>query len=300
MKKSTTSFLPEDYLRRKRENKGLIVNLALFAVMIGLVGSAFVVSNRQWSSVKAEHATAVAEYSAEAVKIDQLKAMEAKRQELLYRAEVTTALIERVPRSILMAEIVNRMPKGTTLTDLVMESTRVAPPAPKKTEEASSKSLTGGGASKDEVKAVVRPVPPTLEFRLTIAGLAASDTDVADFQTALKDCVLLDRVELASTMEHQDGERSMRKFRIEASIRADADTSAMQPLVKERDGASPVAVESAKPEVKKGAVAEASTPSARRVPAKPAAAKGDDPWESILEKPAGGRTDAGSSGSGGN
>jgi Tfp pilus assembly protein PilN len=294
MNKSTTSFLPEDYLRRKRENKGLIVNLALFAVMIGLVGSAFVVSNRQWSSVKAEHATAVAEYSAEAVKIDQLKAMEAKRQELLYRAEVTTALIERVPRSILMAEIVNRMPKGTTLTDVVMESTRVAPPAPKKTEEAASKSLAGGG-SKDEAKAPVRPVPPTLEFRLVLAGLATNDTDVADFQTALKDCALLERVELASTMEHMDGERMMRKFRIEASIRADADTSAMQPLVKERDAESPVATGGEK--AKEPAVEAAKVP-VRRAPTKPAAPKGDDPWDSMLEKPAGGggRTDAGAGG----
>jgi hypothetical protein len=136
-------------------------------------------------------------------------------------------------------------------------------------------------------------------------GLAASDTDVADFQTALKDCALLDRVELASTMEHQDGERSMRKFRIEASIRADADTSAMQPLVKERDGAEPVAIDAAKPagpagpEAKKATVTEASKPAPRRAPAKPAAPKGDDPWDSILEKPAGGsggRTDAGSGG----
>lgn len=238
------SFLPEDYMRRKRDSRGLIVNVALFALMVGVVGSAFVVTNRQWAMVKAEHAQAQADYDAEAAKIEQLKEMEDKRQLLLRRAEITTALIERVPRSIMVAELVNRMPEGTTLTDVIMESSRVAPPAPPKTEPAGTKSLTDTG--KDPAKkAPVTAAPPTYDFRLTIGGLAANDTAVADFQTSLKNCPLLDRVDLVSTVEHIDGDRAMRKFRIEANIKPDADTANIKPLAMARNGKSPSAAKRA-------------------------------------------------------
>jgi Tfp pilus assembly protein PilN len=234
-KPTMASFLPEDYMRRKRDSRGLIVNVALFALMIGVVGSAFVVTNRQWSLVKTEHAQAQSDYDNEAAKIEQLKEMEDKRQFLLRRAEVTTALIERVPRSILVAELVNRMPEGTTLTDVVMESSRAAVQAAVRVDASSTKSIADV-AKEAAKKQGITAAPPVYDFRLTISGLAANDTAVADFQTALKGCPLLDKVDLVSTVEHIDGDRAMRKFRIEASIKPTADSASIKPLAMARGG----------------------------------------------------------------
>jgi Tfp pilus assembly protein PilN len=226
------SFLPQDYLRRKVESRSLIINLVLFAGMITAVGGAFIVTNRQWAQVRATEAAVNAEYEAEAAKIDQLKTLDKQKQELMYRAEVTSALVERVLRSILISELVNRMPPSATLTDVVMESVRAAD-APVKTVEIQPQSLTGKPADA-AAKEPPKPKPPRLDFKLAITGLAGTDTDVADFQAALQNCPLLDRVDLISTQAHLDGELALRKFRIEAVIKQGADTATIQPIVKAR------------------------------------------------------------------
>jgi Tfp pilus assembly protein PilN len=239
----SNSFLPADYLRRKRESRALILNLALFVGMIGLVGGAFIVTNRQWTEVRGEQQRVNAEYEAEAAKIEQLKKLDEQRQDLMYRAEVTNALIERVLRSVLLAEVVNRMPPTATISELALESSR-APEAPVKAVVPQAGSLTGGGGGEAK-KEVVRKRPLRLEFKLSITGLCANDTEVADFQTALMKSPLLDRVDLMSTVEHIVGDRQMRRFRIEAGIRPDADTSVMTPLAVKRE-ADPVRAAEAK------------------------------------------------------
>lgn len=233
MSKLTNSFLPEEYLRRKADSRSLIINLALFGCVLTATIGAFVVSNRQWNQVRAQRAEIDAQWKAEELKIEQLKVMEDQKAALLQRASVTAALLERVPRSILMAELVNRMPENVTITHLDMISKRIVEqtkPDAAKAEE--GKSLVGKLAGgKDESKAaVVKPRPPRLEFSLKIEGAALTDTEVADYQAALKNCPLLDRVDLVSTEEMAMSDVPMRKFRLEAQIKADADAASMQPV----------------------------------------------------------------------
>ncbi|MFN7021343.1 MAG: hypothetical protein ACK4WH_08470, partial [Phycisphaerales bacterium] len=47
-----SSFLPEDYLRRKSERRSIVISLSLFAIVVmGIVG-AFFVTHRQWNTVR--------------------------------------------------------------------------------------------------------------------------------------------------------------------------------------------------------------------------------------------------------
>lgn len=230
-----SSFLPEDYLRQKQERRGNFIALSLFCVVMFGVTAAFFVTNRQWSSVKARQRDINAEYALEAKKIEQLKALEAQKAEMLEKAEITAALLERVPRSILLAELINRMPEQLTLTDLSLKGTRVkdapkvaaveAKPKPRSLAGSGSK---GGGAEKKPDP--VKPVPPKYEFALTIMGLAADDSFVADYHTSLKQCPLLGQVELVSSAEVVIDEVARRKFRIEATLRPNADARNIQPL----------------------------------------------------------------------
>jgi len=236
MSKQPNSFLPEDYLRRKADARSLIVNLVLFGGVLSVTIGAFVVSNRQWNQVRAQRAEIDAQWETEKLKIEQLKQLEAQKSELLYKASVTAALLERVPRSILMAELINRMPDNVTITQLDMSSKRIVEqvkPDASKTE--AGKSLVGKLAGSDASKAPpVKPRPPRLEFSIKIEGTALSDTEVADYQAALKNCPLLDRVDLVSTEEATLTDVAMRKFRLEAQIKLDADAAAMQPVRAER------------------------------------------------------------------
>jgi Tfp pilus assembly protein PilN len=222
------SFLPEDYLNQRAETKANIINLILFGVVLFGVIGAFFVTNRQWASVRAKQTEINAQFSAEAPKIDQLKALSTQKAEMLEKAEVTTALIERVPRSILLAELINRMPERLTLSDIQVASRRLADPLPKTAQPGGApKSLSSTPAS-DGTPA--KPKPPRYQYTITLIGLSASDEDVADYQAALKDCPLITGVDLASSMEQKVNDVPLRKFRIEATIRSDADARRIEPL----------------------------------------------------------------------
>ena len=102
------SFLPEDYLRRRGERRAIVISLSLFLIVtMGIVG-AFFVTYRQRTVVERRQQEINKEYALENQKIEQLTKLEEQIKEQRDRAEVATALIEKVPRSIMLAELINR------------------------------------------------------------------------------------------------------------------------------------------------------------------------------------------------
>ncbi|MBL8990601.1 MAG: hypothetical protein JNJ48_03370 [Phycisphaerae bacterium] len=233
---AATSFLPEDYLQRKSEARANAINLVLFGVVLFGVIGAFFVTNQQWSSVRARQAQINQEYMAETQKLEQLRLLEAQKREMIEKAEITAALLERVPRSILMAELINRMPERLTLTEVSLQSRRIKEEPKKPAGANQPKTLSakpaGAGApgSVAPPEPPARPRPPKMEFTVVLIGLSPADTDIADYHTALKDCPLIDRVEMVSSIETKVDETMMRKFRLEAQIRLDADARRIEPL----------------------------------------------------------------------
>lgn len=240
------SFLPEDYLQKKAERRAIGIALFLFLVVGFGVVAAFFVTYRQWSTVKAQQEDINREYADQTRKIEQLKVLEAQKAEMMEKAEVTTALIEKVPRSILLAELINRMPKQLTLTEMAIKSKRIveAPKAPEKkvstlagpTTSAAIRSSNGQQPVAQKpmpakgTEPPPKPAPPKFEFRIELAGLSATDEDVADYHQALVRCPLLDRVEMLYSGETTVDEVQMRKFKIEATIRTTADARMIEPL----------------------------------------------------------------------
>ena len=261
------SFLPEDYLQKKGERRAIAIALFLFLVVGFAMVAAFFVTYRQWSTVKAMQADVNRQYAEQTKKIDQLKVLEAQRDELKDKAEVTTALIEKVPRSILLAELINRMPKQVTLTEMSIKSKRIvdAPKAP----PPKVSSLAGpqnAGAAKKAIAArpttpaaggkpgakadqpPPKPMPPKFEFKIELAGLSASDEDVADYHQSLVQCPLLEKVEMIYSGETTVDEVSMRKFKIEAQIRSTADARTIDPLHVPRLNPRPAASAAKRPD----------------------------------------------------
>ncbi len=221
------SFLPESYVANKTQARANVLGLFLFVVvMVGVVG-AFLVTNRQWKTVKAEQDSINALYEEEAAKIDQLKDLEKQRVELVSKAEITTALVDRVPRSVLLAEIVMAMPDPVTLLEFELESKRVKVKAPKKTASKSGSSVKtiSSKSKKSSAKKPEppKPQPPRFETTLSLIGVATANNDIADFLANLKDCPLLENVEIEYIRESRMQDMDLRKFRVNASIRSKAD-----------------------------------------------------------------------------
>lgn len=237
------SFLPEDYRQRKVEGRTGVLMVILFCIVMFGVIAAFFVTNREWSAVRGLQEQINVQYAAEAKKIEQLKVLEAQKTEMVEKAEITTALIEKVPRSILMAEIINRMPSTLALTELTLSSKKIVEVVTKEKKKAQPRSLAGKGPTKGGAKGKTakggknepepppeRPKPPRFEYVMTLTGLAKTDEEIADYTAALQQCGLLEKVEFRFAGDVVIENVNLRKFRIEANIRPAADARTIEPL----------------------------------------------------------------------
>lgn len=231
------SFLPEDYLSKRAERRTNLISLTLFAlVMVGVVG-AFLVTNREWKDIQGYQEAINVRYSEAAKEIDQLKQLEQQKAQLLAKAELTTALIERVPRSILLAEIINRMPDEMTILVFELKSKRVAsmPAAISRTVKSAA---TASRASPNAAAGMSAPAvtAPQYHTKVIIEGITISHTKVARFGASLQDNPLLTNVELKfSELTSIDGDER-NKFRYEADIRQNADARQLDSIKNPRLG----------------------------------------------------------------
>jgi hypothetical protein len=245
----SASFLPEDYRQRKVEGRTGVLMVILFCIVMFGVVAAFYVTNREWAAVQSLQEQINVQYATEAKKIDQLKVLEAQKSEMVEKAEITTALIEKVPRSILMAEIINRMPATLALTEVDLVSKKIvdAPDkSDKKKKKTAPRSIAGktpaetktaaNKSAKEPEAPPERPKPPRFEYLLTLTGLAKTDEEIADYTALLQQCGLLEKVEFKFSGDTIIEEVGLRKFRIEAVIRPGADARAIEPLLVQRIG----------------------------------------------------------------
>jgi len=239
VKAGTGSFLPEDYITRKAELRASIISLTLFGVVMFCVVAAFFVTNREWLTVRAEQEAVNVMYTQEAQKIEQLKQMEAQRAQMLEKAEITTVLLEKVPRSVLLAELVTRMPEHAALLELRLESKRVEEkPPPKKVqphERTPTKIKSLSDAGKKPGKSAPAPAPepvkvrpPKFEYRLVAVGVAKENNDVADYLEKLRGCALLSGVELTYIEKTIINDQEFRKFELHAALRQDVDARTLE------------------------------------------------------------------------
>lgn len=227
------SFLPEDYIRAKAESRANIITLALFAVVLAAVMGAFIVTKQTVEVVAKRKEFVNAQFEEAGRKIEQLKALETAQAQMMEKAEITAALVEKVPRWAVMAELTFRMPADMRLDLLHVKSTRpaaVAPPPPAAAKPPAVKSIAGKVASTirgDQAKEPERPKPqvPRFTYALTLEGAAVKNQDIADYLASLKSSPVLDKVEMAYIRETKEGDRELRKFQILAVVRSDLDTT---------------------------------------------------------------------------
>jgi len=224
---SAKSFLPEDYVRNKDEARWNIISLLLFGVVMIAVVSAFILTNRRWQNVRVEQESIRTQFEEEAIKIAALEELEKQRVEMTEKASIVAALRDRVPRSLLMAELWRAKPEDTTLTTIELEGERVKPappPGAKAGSGAKVASLRGGkGAAAPTDEPVKAPVaPPQFRHTLMIEGVAEANDQIADYLGNLKESPLLLDVELQFINETVLENHQYRKFRITATLNPEA------------------------------------------------------------------------------
>lgn len=245
---SNASFLPEDYVAQKTERRTNLICLTLFVVVMAAVGGAFLVTNRQWTQVRSAQQAINEQYQEAALRIDKLNTLERQKEQMLNKAELAGALVERVPRSILLAELINRMPARLNLMELELSSERLKSTPVKATEEVRATTGRMGEAKRAKTKQEAeaeqeqkKVEPPRYKVTLTMVGVAPSDLEVSRYMSELNAYPLVRDVSLDYSQEKEIEGRAMRQFKILMTLNPSADVRRIEPLVKPRNIRNPMA-----------------------------------------------------------
>jgi len=210
---SLVNLLPEDYIARRMQKRATLMCLVLFvAVMIGVLAAAGVVE-RRCRCTEQVCREVNQEYARAAALIQQLQELESMRNRMLRKASRTVALLERVPRSYILAVITNALPKGASLKefDLLTESVKDSTSRRGKTryQAISAKSTSG-------------KLPIRTKVSIMITGFAGTDVEVAKFITAMAKCPLIETVDLIYSQQKEVNDVIAREFQVVLHIKKDA------------------------------------------------------------------------------
>lgn len=221
---STINLLPDDYILRRRRHHANVMCLVLFScVMAGVLG-AQVVSGWSTRSTRAVLNRVEADYAQAAQMIEQMRALEIQERSLRQRAELTSSLIERAPRSTLLAVVSKALPEGAAATDLDLSTGQIVRGSRRTKFEAA----TGTPAGQSETSLV-----------MTVTGVASTDVQVARFIANLARCPLCASVDLVYSQQkpfRQDV--SVREFQVRAELRSDVDAVELKHASAGSEGAS--------------------------------------------------------------
>ena len=224
-----TSFLPEDYVERKTQRRTNIISMTLFVVvMTGIIG-AFLVTDRQRVEVVRKQREVNAQFEEAAKRLEQLDHMRVQKEEMLQKAEVTAVLIERLPRSLLLAELINTMPATLSLLEFELETKVVRQPQPKTALDAAKAKRVANRKQKP------KPPPKINEATLLLVGVAPTDVEVAQYMTSLSKSEMFKDVNLVFSEETKIvDEQMMRKFKIEMKLNQNIDIRDVEPKLVKR------------------------------------------------------------------
>ncbi len=221
------SFLPDDYLERKAQRRTNAICAVLFLVVMVAIGSAFSFTERSMRDLDREYAQVEQEYTDAAKRIQLVQQMQDKQRRMAQQAELAASLLEKVPRSFLLAELTNALPAGVSLLDLAMESkVRAAPSA-----AATPKATFEQKRDQNKKPEPAAPTPKVYDVSMRICGVAYTDVQVSQFITRLNRSKLLKDVNLVISDEYKQVDEQLRKFQIEATLNpsAEIDTANAKP-----------------------------------------------------------------------
>ncbi len=227
----SVGFLPEEYLVKRRERRTNVMAVALFITVMASVAIAFVVTDRNWHDVRSARGMVNDPFVLATDQITAMEAYEVRVGKMLEKAHVAVGLLDVVPKSILIAEVIRRMPDGLSLLRFEFKTNEMKSVRPK---APAVRSIASSASRSVEVEKDVEHEPRRWRSQVEIEGLAPTDQEVSRFMDAMVDLKLMSRVRLEYSREKEIGEQVMREYRIVMTIGPNADVRQMVQV--EEDG----------------------------------------------------------------
>ncbi|MAJ47144.1 MAG: hypothetical protein CBC35_07760 [Planctomycetes bacterium TMED75] len=225
------TLIPQEYVNERKEIRRTSFGVVLFVIVMAGVVAAFLVTNRQWDSVRIRQQEVAAEFSEVGEKISRMDELRIARDDLVERAELASALVSRVPRSMLLDGLVERMPMKLSWTKLTMASKEAKKPVVRSDPKndrlkprgpAAAPVRTRGKKNAHSDLPEERPVPKKYTTTITLTGLATDEVDVSTYVASLQSFSLLSSVMPDSTEIITVDDVEMRKFTITMELDQDA------------------------------------------------------------------------------
>jgi hypothetical protein len=223
---SIINLLPDDYVKRRQQRRTNGLCLVLFLIVMAGLAAAVFVSEQSTRRTRRVAERVDAEYADAARLLGQLQELDARKQRVLDKAHRTAALLERVPRSTLLAMVTNALPRHASLTRFQLMPKQIVSRADGGAGESKFKNIQAQRAAATQVTEVL-----TLE----VDGLAGTDVDVAVFIAELIRNPLLTGVDLVYSQEKVLNDVPVREFQVKMEVKPKVDvmdvlqTSAMGP-----------------------------------------------------------------------
>ncbi len=220
-------FLPKEYIEHRQDRRMHFAAVALFAVVLSGVAIAFVVTRSDWRHIRTIRDQVSLRYEEAADQVRTLAALEERQERIAERAELAASLIDRLPRSVLLAEFINHMPADLGLLEFELTASQLPPSTPIAADAPANQPKRG--KTMTEVADDPRIEPPRWRTEISLLGFAPTDVHVSAFLSELNDHPLLENVNLQFSEEIELNDIPVRQFRIKASIGPHADCRSLSP-----------------------------------------------------------------------
>lgn len=220
------SFLPDDYLARKAQRRSNALCASLFLVVMVGMGSAFVFTERSLRATESEHAKIEKQFTEAAIRIKQVQQMQEKQKRMAYQADLIASLLEKVPRSYLVAEVTNALPVGVSLLDFALDSKVKSVAQGEKNRNAFEQRKVAAKKDKNAPPEPPQPKPKALDVTMRVTGVAETDVQVAQLINKLSrsrvfkdvNLIISDEYTPVSDKDKLAMEAKMRRFVIELTL----------------------------------------------------------------------------------
>jgi len=221
---STVNLLPKDHVQRQATRRANVLCVILFTIeMAGVVAAALVSEQSSQHTIEVRDRVN-ASYSSAAKLIAQMRELEGQKRTMYRKAQVTAALVERVPRSTLLAVITNALPEGASLTKFLLTTKHNAARATTDADRARRKKRRKVRGTKfDAAQKAENIEPPKPVVEMEVTGLAATDLQVAKFMAELIRNKLVMGVDLVVSQEKKVDKVSVREFTVKMKLRSGVD-----------------------------------------------------------------------------
>jgi Tfp pilus assembly protein PilN len=219
------NFLPNDYLERRARRRANIVCFIVAGAAVlglGLVSGLTLVSALSSAAMRA---VVERQYQEASIQIKQLKDLEERKAGLVHKVELSSDLLERVPRSHLLARLTNYLPQKASLTGVVLKFEDVEVLAPQ-SQAASPPGAPANSKDADAAKGG-KDKPQKMKVKMwtfRVDGLAPTDVQVAEYISRLSADPLFREVDLQYSEEfpYRQG-ATIRKFQLCFKLSPDAE-----------------------------------------------------------------------------